>query len=129
MLFVGVCIKRKAMLLIRIIVLLFFVLATAMNAAFGQLSGEIVNDGRKLITPFNYLVKGTQNGVVTVEIAVNIDGDVTSVQVIPNESTLVSTPSLMAVKNHIKTLKFEKGYHYPKFHRGRMKIMVEKEEE
>lgn len=117
------------MLLIRVALLLFFVLATFMHSAFGQLSGEIKNDGRKMLTPFNYLVKGTQNGTVTVEIAVNIDGDVTSVQVIPSESTLVSTPSLMAVKNHVKTLKFEKGYHFPKFHRGRMKIVVEKEEE
>jgi hypothetical protein len=117
------------MLLIRIVILLFFVLATAMQSAFGQLSGEIVNDGRKLLTPFNYLVQGTKSGVVVVEIAVNIDGEVTSVQVIPNESSIVSTPSLMAVKNHVKTLKFEKGYHFPKFHRGRMKIVVEKGEE
>ena len=97
------------------------------TSLFAQLSGEIETDGRKMITPFDYKVKGTQSGVVVVEIAVNGDGDVTSVVVLKNESNIVSTPTHMMVKEAVKKLKFEKGYHFPKFHRGKMKIIVEQE--
>lgn len=107
-----------------IITLAVFFCFFSVNA---QMTGEIKNDGRKMLTPFNYLIKGTQTGVVVVEIAVNIDGNVTSVQVIREESTIVSTPTHMMVKEEVKKLKFEKGYHFPKFHRARLLINVEKE--
>lgn len=110
----------------RYVVLVVMVLAAVTGKA--QMTGEIKDDGRKMLTPFNYLLKGNQEGVIVVEIAVNIDGNVTSVQVIRNESTIVSIPTHMMVKEKIKTLKFEKGYHYPKFHRARLRVIIEKEE-
>jgi hypothetical protein len=108
----------------RYFTLLSFFLVTQL--ALAQMSGEIATDGRNLLTPFNYLLKGNHDGVITVEIAVNIDGNVTSVQVLRNETSIVSTPTQMMVKEEVKKLKFEKGYHFPKFHRAKLKITIEK---
>lgn len=105
--------------------LLCFLLITQLAAS--QMTGEIPSDGRKMLTPFNYLLKGNHDGVITVEIAVNIDGNVTSVQVLRNETSIVSTPTQMMVKEAVKKLKFEKGYHFPKFHRAKLIITIEKE--
>lgn len=109
----------------RYFALLCFLIVAQCSVA--QMSGEIVSEGRQMITPFNYLLKGNHDGVITVEIAVNIDGNVTSVQVLRNETTIVSTPTQMMVKEEVKKLKFEKGYHFPKFHRAKLKITIEKE--
>jgi hypothetical protein len=111
----------------RLLITLSFLLSVfALNA---QLSGELKTDNRKLLTPFNYLVKSTTPGIAVFEITVDIDGNVTSATVLKDETTIRSTPTLMAVKNELLQLKFQKGYTYPKFHRGKVTVHVERREE
>lgn len=93
--------------------------------SFTQVSGEIINDGRKIVTPIAYTISGHQSGKFVFKIAVNMDGKVTSCVLQKDESTIVSTPLMMKAKNNILTgLTFEKDYAFPEFHYGYVTIEV-----
>ncbi|MBK9192470.1 MAG: hypothetical protein IPM77_13745 [Crocinitomicaceae bacterium] len=90
-----------------------------------QVSGEIINDGRKIVTPIAYTISGHQAGKFVFKIAVNMDGKVTSCTLQKDQSTIVSTPLMMKAKNSIITgLTFEKDYAFPEFHYGFVTIEV-----
>jgi len=91
--------------------------------SFAQLSGDLITDQRKIVTDIAYKISGSQTGKFVFDISVNMDGNVTSCILNKSESTLVSTPMMMKAKNLILTgLKFEKGYAFPEFHRGKVTI-------
>jgi len=97
-----------------------------LNYSFSQLiSGEIVDDGRVLLTQTNFKLKGANSGVVVFDISVDINGKVTSAVVIPSLTTIKSTPLKMDAKNLVNTFKFQPGTAYPKFHHAKVKISFE----
>ena len=107
---------------------LILILTFFSSLSFAQLSGEIANDKRKITTNITYEITGNQAGKFVFEIAVDMEGKVTSCVVLKNESTIVSTPLQMKAKNQIITgLTFERGYQFPEFHRGTVTIHVVKE--
>ncbi|MBI3133353.1 MAG: hypothetical protein HYZ14_01650 [Bacteroidetes bacterium] len=106
----------------RILFVLFCLLSLQ---ALTQISGDIVSDGRKIVTGIPYSITGNQTGKFVFKIAVNMDGKVTSCILQKDQSTLVSTPLMMKAKNSILTgLTFERGYAFPEFHYGFVTIEV-----
>ncbi len=104
---------------------LFLLLSTFfVNAQL--LSGKIVDDNRKMISNTNFVLESNYGGYVVYEIAVNPMGEVTSSRFIEDKSTVFSTPANMEVKNFLKTLIFEKGNHFPKYHHALVKVMLVK---
>lgn len=101
-----------------------FLLCSSMS--FGQiLSGEIVDEGRKMISETSFVVEGMQDGYATYEIAVNRNGNVTSAKLV--DSNLKSTPAKYEIRNYITRMKFEPGTYYPKFHHAEVKITTVKQ--
>ena len=101
---------------------------------FGQLSGDIVNDSRKIENDIDYtLYSSTKTGILVFDISVNTDGKVTGCSFDKANSTCKSTPLMMMGKNRILAgLRFEKDNGYPTFHQGTVTftlINVEQEEE
>jgi hypothetical protein len=89
-------------------------------------SGTLVDSGRKQVGPGAYTINSTVSGTVTVELAVNRKGEVTSAKVIPEGTTLTSTPSIMKAQNAAKKLKFTPGTHYAEFEHVRVKYTYKK---
>ncbi|MBK7129807.1 MAG: hypothetical protein IPM74_05120 [Crocinitomicaceae bacterium] len=103
------------------IIVFLFVLFSAVG--YTQITGDIISDGRKIETGIEYTMKGTQAGIMVFSISVNMDGKVSACTLIKEESTIISTPSMIKAKNRILTgLTFEKGYHFPEFHEGKVTI-------
>lgn len=102
---------------------LFVFFLTIVCQAYGQLlSGTLVDDHRKLLTETNFTLKGTKEGVVVYDLAVDIYGNVTSETLVTNMTTISSTPTRMEARNLVKTFKFQPGTAYPKFHHVKVKI-------
>ena len=102
---------------------LILICAFCANQAYCQLlSGSLVDDNRKLLTTTDFTLKGTKEGVVVYDLAVDIYGNVTSETLVVNMTTINSTPDRMAAKNLMKTFKFEPGTAYPKFHHVKVKV-------
>ncbi len=90
-------------------------------AANGQIiSGELKDEGRKLVSTANFIVEGTANGYAKYEVAVNREGEVTSVRLI--ETDIKSTPTKMKLRDYAMKLVFEKGTYYPKFHHAVVRL-------
>ena len=83
-----------------------------------------MEDGRKLITEAFFVQEGSVNGWAICDLSVDIEGNVTSSSII--ESNLKRTSAKMQIRNYVNTLKFEKGTHFPKFHRVTLKITLVK---
>jgi len=97
----------------------FFLLFSSLS--FGQvLSGEIVDEGRKMTSNTPFVVEGMLNGYCTYELAVDRDGNVTSARLV--ETNLKSTPAKYEVRNYVTKIKFAPGTYYPKFHHALVKI-------
>lgn len=104
----------------KLLTFLFLLLASSSHAQL--LSGTLVEEGRKAITNIQFVQEGTANGYIIYELAVDREGNVTGLNLI--ESTINSTPTKVKVRNYLKTVKFEKGTHYPAFHHVRVKITM-----
>ena len=105
--------------------IIFTILLLTSYSSFGQmLSGTLVDEGRKLVSDVTYIQEGRVNGWAIFELAVDREGNVTGVDLI--ETTIKSTPSKYELRNYVKTIKFQKGTHYPKFHHVRMKFTLVK---
>ena len=103
-----------------------FLLLTTFSVHGQILSGAIVDDNRKMISNTTFVLESNYSGYVVYEIAVNSIGEVTSSRFIDEKSTVFSTPSNMEVKNFLKTIVFEKGNHFPKYHHAMVKVMLVK---
>ena len=105
-----------------------FILVMLSTCAFGQIIGPLANDHRAIVTNIAYEIVADTTGIVVFDIAVNMDGKVTSCQVNKAETTLHSTPLMITGKNRIlKGLSFEKGYAFPEFHHGKVQFNVVRE--
>jgi cell division protein YceG involved in septum cleavage len=89
-------------------------------------SGTLVDSGRKQVGAGSYTINGTVSGTVIVELSVNRKGEVASAKVIPEGTTLSSTPSIMKAQNAAKKLKFTPGTHYAEFEHVRVKYTYKK---
>lgn len=107
-----------------------FLLTTALFfslQSFGQLiSGDLLDEGRKLITETSFTMVGSTAGEIYYELAVNREGKVTSEKLLTDKTTINSTPLRYGAKNYVRTLKFEPGTYYPEFHHVVVRIVVEK---
>lgn len=94
--------------------------------SLAQMTGDLPNSGRKMLSSYSFESTGTKEGVVTLDVVVNIDGNVTSTAILPAGTTIVSTPTVLKIENEVRQLKFEKGYQYPKYHHASFTIHVVK---
>lgn len=91
------------------------------------MTGDIATSNRKLLSSYDFNTTGSRSGIVTLDVVVNIDGEVTSTKLIREKTTVISFPTIMKIENKVRTLKFEKGYKYPKFHHAIFTIKVSKD--
>ncbi len=92
--------------------------------SFSQTSGNIIEDGRKIVNDISYILEMKATGKLVFEIAVNRDGKITSCKLNKVESTVRSSRYMIETKNRIITeLKFEEGNGFPTFHQGRVTIV------
>lgn len=103
-------------------ILLFLLFCSSTSLA--QLSGDIVNDNRELTTDYKYVIEGHVTGKITIKIAVDAEGKISSKKVLDNESTIKSTPAKIKAMNHVGKFKFEPGTWFPKFHQGKVVITM-----
>lgn len=104
----------------KLLAFLFLFIGFSSNAQL--VSGTLIEEGRKAITDIKFVQEGTANGYVVYELAVDREGNVTGLTLV--ESTIKSTPTKVNVRNYLKTVKFEKGTHYPQFHHVRVKVTL-----
>lgn len=104
-----------------LLIFLFF----AFNG-YTQISGDIVKDNRKLTTNLGYSIEGHLTGKITIEITVDALGNISSSNVIANESTIKSTPAKIKALNHLSKFKFEPGTWFPKYHKATVIITMVK---
>jgi hypothetical protein len=91
------------------------------------LTGTLVDSGRKLLTADEkFIIPGTFEGAVVVELAVNREGVVTGTKIIGEQSTIKSTPSRMKAENAAKKLTFTAGTRYAAFEHVRVKYTYTK---
>lgn len=103
--------------------MLFFFVLLSSSLAYGQLSGEIVDDKRVITSDIDYTITMPNEGKLVFDIAVDTKGNVTSCTFNRMESTINSARYKVEAKNRILTgLKFEYGNKYPQFHQGRVTI-------
>jgi hypothetical protein len=86
------------------------------------IGGEIFDSQRKMTSVSTFTIESFYEGYVVYEIAVNTKGEVTSELFIPEKSTVKSTPANIQAKNLLKSLTFEPGDAYPKFHHGFVRV-------
>lgn len=110
-----------------------FIIGIAMLLSFfsyGQISGDIVKDGRKLIDEGSYTMEGSATGTITFRISVNEHGVISSATVINKESTVKSTPIAIKARNYIVAhFKFEPGTWFPKYHQGILTLTIKEKED
>lgn len=102
----------------------FFVLTFSSHAQL--ISGDLLDEGRKIITQTDYTIIGSTEGVIYYELAVDREGNVTSARLLGDQTTIHSTPLIYSAKNYCHSLKFEKGTYYPKFHHVVIRVNVVK---
>src|SRR5690554_1242753 len=94
------------------------------NISYGQLSGDIVKDNRKVTSNQGYIIEGNVNGKIVFDISVNIKGEVTSAKALDGESTIKSTPAKIKARNYVSEFTFSPGTWYPEHHQGRIVITM-----
>ncbi len=85
-----------------------------------------MDENRQLLTETNFTLEGYTNGYFIITLAVDREGNVSSNKVEYSESTITATPLQMKAQEFVKTLKFEPGTIYPKFHHVKVKVNFKK---
>lgn len=96
-------------------IILFFCLLWFANADAQLLSGDLLESGRRIASSTDFTFKGSVEGVLIYELAVDREGKVTSVLYKGDRSTIKSTPIKLEAENFLKGLMFQPGTAYPKF--------------
>ena len=104
-----------------ILIISFFL---SYQASAQLLSGDLLDENRKLETSTDFTLKDNNKGFVVCELAVDRTGKVTSIAFDLPASTVVSIPSKIKVRNYLNTFVFEKGNHFPAFHHVKVKITL-----
>lgn len=95
-------------------------------ASFSQVYGDLFTDKRGISGNIEYTVNHSKPGKIIFDIVVDMDGKITSCELNKEKSTIVFTAAVVQAKNKIvQNLKFERGYHWPEFHRGYVQINTE----
>ena len=95
------------------------------GASFGQLlSGDLLDEGRRMVSPKKFVIESRTNGYLTYELAVNREGKVTSARMLNEQSNVKSTPAQIDAYKYVTGLKFEPGTSYPQFHHVVVKITL-----
>lgn len=108
----------------------FFLVAICLTFNFAHsqlLSGAIVEDNRNMTSASSFIINSFYEGYVVYEIAVNNTGQVTSERMIVEKSTVKSTPANIEAKNLLKSLTFEPGDGFPKYHHALVKVKFVKQ--
>lgn len=117
--FFSVSLKKN--LVMKLLLILIFSFCSFFSVA--QISGDISVDGRKIVQEIAFTMEMKGTGAMVFDIAVDVQGNVTSCVLNKAESTIRSTVYSYQAKNLILTkLKFEKGNGFPTFHRGQVTI-------
>lgn len=91
--------------------------------SFSQLlDGDLIDEGRRMISSSDFILYDVNEGVLFYELAVDRKGKVTSARLLSEGSTITSTPTRMKARNYLVTLTFEAGTHYPAFHHVRVRV-------
>jgi hypothetical protein len=102
-----------------------FILSVAMfctRSLYSQLlSGDVVESHRPLLTETDFTIKGSKEGYVVYELAVDTKGNVTSETLVSSMTNIVSTPMKLDAKNMVHKFKFKEGP-YLKFQHVKVKI-------
>jgi hypothetical protein len=99
----------------------------SLNSYSQVLSGDVVNEGRSLITAPDFKIKSTTEGVIVYDVTVNREGVITSTLYKAEQSTIKSTPLKVEASNYLRALKFEANTRYPQFQHALIKITFVKE--
>lgn len=103
--------------------LFILILVGLSNNLIAQVYGDLFMDKRKIAKEIDYTIIHSIPGKLVFNIVVDMDGSITSCVLDKNRSTLTSTVAMVKAKNKIIVgLAFERGYHFPKFHRGQVQI-------
>jgi hypothetical protein len=104
-----------------ILIISFFL---SYQASAQLLSGDLLDENRKLETSTDFTLKDNNKGFVVCELAVDRTGKVTSIAFDLAATSVVSIPSKIKVRNYLNTFVFEKGNHFPAFHHVKVKITL-----
>ncbi len=105
--------------------LLFYAfLFFSLSAQAQIISGDLVKEGRKLISASEFKITGTKTGEIYFELAVDRMGNVTSQRLMVEKTNVTSTPTRMRAQEFVSDLKFEAGTHYPHFQNVIVKVVV-----
>lgn len=103
--------------------LFILILIGLSNSVIAQVYGDLFMDKRKIAKEIDYTIIHSTPGKLVFDIVVDMDGDITSCVLDKNRSTVTSTTAMMKAKNKImEGLTFERGYSFPKFHRGQIQM-------
>lgn len=105
----------------RLIMTLFFVLPMAVMS---QVGGDINKDNRALKSDKPFVIEDSHEGTIVFDISVNAEGEITSVKVDPEKTTIKSTPAKIKARNYIADFKFAPGTWYPKYHQGTIRLTM-----
>lgn len=104
------------------LVLAVLLLCSVSNVKAQLLSGDLLDDRRKMVTQTDFRITSRYEGYVVYELAVDPDGNVTSTRFISDKSSIQSTPANMEAREFLKLLKFAAGDYYPKHHHVLVKL-------
>ena len=104
-----------------ILIISFFL---SYQASAQLLTGDLLDENRKLETSTDFTLKDNNKGFVVCELAVDRTGKVTSIAFDLAATSVVSIPSKIKVRNYLNTFVFEKGNHFPAFHHVKVKITL-----
>lgn len=94
--------------------------------SMAQLSGDIKKDGRELVSDQSFVLEDSHEGTIVFKISVNAKGEITSTEVVEDETTIKSTPAKIKARNYIAKFKFAPGTWYPKYHQGTIRLTMTK---
>lgn len=77
------------------------------------LSGQLLEENRKLLTQTDFTIYGDYTGHIVYELSVDRKGKVTSERLIPEQSTIKSTPANIQARKFLNSLVFQEGTHFP----------------
>lgn len=107
----------------QLIIGLFLCFALNLSA---QMSGDLINSGRKCLTETDFKITASQDGFVKYILTVDNTGRVMSATLIKSESSVKSTPSLIKARSFLNGLEFEPGTKYPKYHEVKVLLHLSK---
>lgn len=109
-------------------VFLFCLIGFAQIGYSQVLSGEIVDEKRKLTSVIDFKINDYSNGYAVFELAVDRNGNVTGARFIGDKSSKITTPQQVRAHAYVSKLKFQAGTYYPKFHHCLVRVNLVKQE-